>query len=244
MFRGTMLALAVALGSLAFGSTLMAQNGAANTLTPKEKADGWRLLFDGKSLEGWRGFKKETVPDAWKVVDGALTLVGKGGDIITVDQFGDFELRLDWKLGKTAGNSGIFFHVLEEGGDQAYFTGPEVQILDNAGHKDGAAPLTSAGSNYALHAPTKDVTKPVGEWNETRIVVKGPHVEHWMNGVKIVEYELWSPDWEARVKASKFGKMPGYGRAKTGHIALQDHGDPIAFRNIKIKATSPSGTRD
>jgi len=228
--------------ALACGGVIMAQNGGMNTLTPQEKAAGWRLLFDGQSLEGWRGFKQKAAPDGWKAVNGELTRVGKGGDIITNDQFSDFELSLDWKLAK-GGNSGIFYHVLEEGGDQAYFTGPEYQLLDNATHKDGASPVTSTGSNYALNAPSKDVSKPVGEWNQTRIVVKGPHVEHWLNGVKVVEYELWSPDWEARVKASKFAKMPGYGRAKTGHIALQDHGDPIAFRNIKLRSLAQSSTR-
>lgn len=242
MIRGTILAAALACAGM--GAGLMAQSGTTNTLTPEEKASGWRLLFDGRSLNGWRGFKKPDAPSGWKAVNGELTLAEKAGDIITTEQFGDFELRLEWKLAKAGGNSGIFFHVVEEGGDQAYFTGPEVQILDNAAHKDGANGLTSAGSNYALHAPVRDVTKPVGQWNEVRLVVRGPHVEQWMNGVKVVEYELWSADWEARVKASKFGKMPGYGRAKTGHIALQDHGDPVAFRNIRIKATTPAGTRD
>jgi len=237
MFRvlpsGARLVAALA-AALACGSVVMAQNGAANALTPQEKAAGWRLLFDGTSLQGWRGFKQKAAPESWKVAGGELTLVGKGGDLITNDQFDDFELALEWKLAK-GGNSGIFYHVLEEGGDQAYFTGPEYQLLDNSTHKDGASPLTSTGSNYALNPPARDVSKPVGEWNQTRIVAKGPHVEHWLNGVKVVEYELWSADWEARVKASKFAKMPGYGRAKTGHIALQDHGDPVSFRNIKVR---------
>ncbi len=216
------------------GTVATAQDGAMNTLTAAEKAAGWRLLFDGTSLAGWRGYKTQTAPDGWKAVEGTLSRVGKGRDIITTDQFSDFELRLEWKVAK-GGNSGIFFHVLEQGGDQAYFTGPEMQVLDNGGHKDGTNPHTSAGSNYALHAPGRDVTKPVGEWNEVRLLVRGPHVEHWLNGVKLLEYELWSSDWEARVMASKFKTMPGYGRAKTGHIALQDHGDPVAFRNIKIR---------
>ena len=202
--------------------------------TSQESTGGWRSLFDGTTTAGWRGYKRSDMPAGWRVVDGALTRVGEGGDIITTDQFSDFELSLDWKLAK-GGNSGIFYHVLEEGGDQAYFTGPEYQLLDNTTHKDGASPLTSTGSNYALHPPVKDVSKPVGEWNELRVVVKGAHVEHWMNGVKLLEYELWSDDWHARVKASKFNKMPHYGRAKRGHIVLQDHGDLVWYRNIKIK---------
>lgn len=237
MFRGAVIAIAVA-----GGSVLMAQNGAMNSLTPAEKAAGWKLLFDGKSLDGWRGYKQQSAPEAWKVVDGTLTLVGKGGDIVTREQFGDFELKLEWKLGTPAGNSGIFFRGVETD-DPIYYTAPEIQILDNAGHRDGADPKRSAGANYDMHAPVRDVTKPVGEWNEVRLVVKGPHVEQWMNGVKIVEYELWSADWEAKVKASKFAKMPGYGRAKAGHIALQDHGDPVAFRNIKIRPLAAAATR-
>jgi hypothetical protein len=210
-----------------------AQNGAANTLTAAEKAAGWKLLFDGKTVSGWRGFKTPTPPAGWKAIDGTLARAEGGGDLMTVNQYGDFELQLQWKISK-GGNSGIMFHVTEEGG-QTYESGPEMQVLDNAGHKDGEAPITSAGSNYAVHPPVRDVSKPVGEWNDVRLVVKGPHVEHWLNGVKVVEYDLWSADWEKRVLASKFAKMPPYGRAKRGHIAIQDHGDAVWYRNIKIK---------
>lgn len=212
---------------------LTVEGQATNTLTAAEKAAGWRLLFDGKSVAGWRGFKAEKPPEGWKAVDGVLTREGKGGDLLTVEEFGDFELSLEWKIEK-GGNSGIFYRAVEDS-DAVYWSGPEMQILDNAGHQDGKNTATSAGSNYALHPPVRDVTKPVGEWNDVRIIVKGAHAEHWMNGVKLLEYELWSPDWEARVKASKFGKYPGYGRAKTGHIGLQDHGNPVWFRNIKIR---------
>jgi 3-keto-disaccharide hydrolase len=223
---------AVAIAALV-GSAIMAQNGAMNTLTPQETAAGWKLLFDGKSLAGWRGFKTETPPAGWKAVDGTLTRETGGGDLMTVDQYGDFELRLDWKI-SDGGNSGIMFHVTPDG-EETWHSGPEMQILDNAKHKDGANPLTSAGSNYAVHAPIRDVTKPVGEWNTVRLVVKGAHVEHWLNDVKVVEYELWSPDWDKRVQASKFGKIPPYGKAKRGHIAIQDHGDRVWYRNLKIK---------
>lgn len=172
--------------AFAAGDRVMAEDGGVNTLTAAEKSAGWKLLFDGKSLDGWRGFESTTPPEGWKLVDGALTRMGRGGDLVTVDQFGDFELRLQWKLGE-GGNSGIFFRARTEG-DEIWHSAPEVQVLHNAGHKDGQIPEKSAGSNYALHAPVRDVTKPLGEWNDVRLIVKGPHVEHWMNGVKLLEY--------------------------------------------------------
>jgi len=205
----------------------------ATVMHAAQSPGGWRPLFDGRSLAGWRGFKTTTPPAGWQAVDGALTRTGPGGDLMTVEEFGDFELELEWKVGP-AGNSGIMFRVATTA-ERPWETGPEMQVLDNATHADGRNPLTSAGSNYAVHAPVKDVTRPVGEWNAVRLVVRGAHVEHWMNGVKLLEYELWSPDWEARVKASKFGSMPGYGRAKRGHLVLQDHGDVVAFRNLRIR---------
>jgi hypothetical protein len=204
-----------------------------NTLTDEERAAGWQLLFDGQTTTGWRGFRRDDMPAGWQVANGKLKRVAQGGDIITTEQYGSFELELEWRI-ETGGNSGIFFHVTEDA-DHVWQTGPEMQILDNAAHRDGLQPETSAGSNYALHAPTRDVTRPPGEWNRVRLVVHGNHVEHWLNGEKIVEYELGSDDWKARVEASKFRDMPGYGRARSGHIALQDHGDPVAFRNIRIR---------
>ena len=190
-------------------------------------------LFNGHSLEGWRGFKSAAPPSGWAAVEGTLARTGPGGDILTVDEFGDFELRLQWKIAE-GGNSGIFFHVVDAG-KEVWESGPEMQILDNARHADGKNPLTSAGANYGLHAPVRDVTRPVGEWNDVRLVVAGARVEHWLNGVNVVEYELWSPAWESLVKASKFITMPAYGRAKRGRIALQDHGDPVWFRNITVR---------
>ena len=190
-------------------------------------------LFNGRSLEGWRGFKSAAPPSGWAAVEGTLARTGPGGDILTVDEFGDFELRLQWKIAE-GGNSGIFFHVVDAG-NEVWESGPEMQILDNARHADGKNPLTSAGANYGLHAPVRDVTRPVGEWNDVRLVVAGARIEHWLNEVKVVEYELWSPAWESLVKASKFITMPAYGRAKRGRIALQDHGDPVWFRNITVR---------
>ena len=195
--------------------------------------EAWKPLFNGRSLEGWRGFKSAAPSSGWAAVEGTLARTGPGGDILTVDEYGDFELRLQWKIA-AGGNSGIFFHVVDTG-SEVWESGPEMQILDNARHADGKNPLTSAGANYGLHAPVRDVTRPVGEWNDVRLLVAGGKVEHWLNGIKVVEYELWSPAWEALVKKSKFVTMPAYGRAKRGRIALQDHGDPVWFRNITIR---------
>jgi len=192
-----------------------------------------QLLFDGKTTAGWRAYKGTACPDGWQVVDGALMRVREAGDIVTVDEYQDFVLEFEWKVAQGA-NSGVMFHVTEDH-DYPWETGPEYQILDNKAHKDGLDPRTSAGSNYAMDAPTADVTRPAGEWNQARIIVRGPHVEHWLNGQKIVEYELWTPDWERRVSECKWKDRPDYGRRKSGHIALQDHGDPVAFRNLRIQ---------
>ncbi len=208
----------------------MTQN---NTLTAEERAAGWQLLFDGESTEHFRGYQQEDCPAGWQVVDGTIHRADKAGDIITREQFGDFELSIEWKVAGP-GNSGIMFRVTEDA-DKSFMTGPEYQILNNDVHPDGQKPKTSAGANYALHAPTKDMTRPVGEWNHTIIKADGPHVEHWMNGEKIVAYELWSEEWEKLVADSKFSKWPGYGRNKAGHICLQDHSDPVWYRNIRIR---------
>lgn len=205
----------------------------ANTLAGFEQASGTRLLFDGKTTAGWRGYKQAGCPAGWQVVDGALTRVGEAGDLVTVDEFDSFDFQFEWRIAKGS-NSGVMFHVSEDH-DYPWETGPEFQILDNQTHKDGLDPRTSAASNYAMHAPIADVTKPVGEWNQARIYVCGPHVEHWLNGKKVVEYDLWSDDWKARVEQCKWKERPDYGQRRRGHIALQDHGDWVAFRNLKIQ---------
>jgi hypothetical protein len=206
-----------------------------NALTDAERAAGWRLLFDGRTTRGWRGFQKREPPSGWRVVDGTLARVDAGGDIMTDEEFGSFELALEWKIAP-GGNSGIFYHVVEDP-ELAFVwqSGPEMQVLDNAGHADGRQPNTSAGSNFALYAPARDVTRPAGEWNAARLLVDGDRVEHWLNGEKLLEYELGSADWQARVAASKFASLPRYARTRRGHIALQDHGDPVAYRNIRIR---------
>ncbi len=208
-----------------------------NVLTDDEKQAGWRLLFDGESPRGWRGYKKDRFPDGWQVRDGCLVRVGPGGDICTEDEFDNFELQLEWRI-SAGGNSGIFFRVDESAG-WPWETGPEMQVLDNAEHADGRNPKTSAGSNYALHAPVHDVTEPVGLFNRVRLVVHGPHVEHWLNGVKVVEYELGSREWEQLVADSKFKSMPRFGRVARGRIVLQDHGDRVWYRNIKVRPLRP-----
>lgn len=218
---------------LCFAGVLLAQEPAPNTLTAAEQREGWQLLFDGKTLDTWRGYQRPTPPDGWRVIDGTITRVGGGGDLMTKDQFENFALALEWRL-SPGGNSGIMFRVIE-GLEAPYHSGPEMQILDNARHADGKVRETTAGSNYALHAPVRDVTRPVGDWNAVRLIVNGSRVEHWLNDVKVVEYELGSADWLARVKPSKFNDWPEYGRATRGHIVLQDHGDEVAFRNLKIR---------
>ncbi|MBX7119647.1 MAG: DUF1080 domain-containing protein [Gemmatimonadaceae bacterium] len=198
----------------------------------------WVNLLEGGPAKHWRGYRMDSLPSAWAydAATGILTRTRMGGDIITREQYTDFELEVEWKVGPK-GNSGIFYHATEETA-VIYENAPEMQILDNAGHNDGKNTLTSAGANYALDAPVRDVSHPAGEWNAARIVVRGDHVEHWLNGERIVEYRLWTPEWTAKVKASKFAQWPPYGLARRGHIGLQEHGDVVQFRNLRIRELS------
>lgn len=227
--RGTGAALLLTLASCA-----QAQQRPASAPTPGP----WTDLLAGGAARHWRGYQVDSLPSAWAydAATGVLTRTRFGGDIVTREQYTDFELELEWRVGPK-GNSGIFYHATEET-KVIYENAPEMQILDNQGHNDGKNTLTSAGANYALDAPVRDVTKPVGEWNQARIVVVGPHVEHWLNGVKLLEYSLWTPEWTAKVKASKFAQWPPYGLARRGHIGLQEHGDVVSFRNIRIRELS------
>lgn len=205
-----------------------------NTLTEREKKAGWKLLFDGKSLTGWRSLKSETPGKGWTVEDGALTIREKKvGDLVTVDEFGDFELSVDWKITEAA-NSGIIYRVgLAE--NATYRTGPEYQIMDNVKGEDTKKQNHLAASLYDLVAPTKDVTKPVGEWNTAQIKVKGWHIVHWLNGVKVVDVDLASPEGKALLAASKFAKWPTFASLSRGHLALQEHGHVVSFRNLKVR---------
>ncbi len=237
-------ALAGAIAAAAAVAAPMAQTPAPNTLSPAETKEGWTLLFDGRRIDQWRGFKMQTMPDNWGVLNGwgvlddamALVNMRRPPDIITVEQFGDFDFKFEWKLGHLAQgtNSGVMFYVTEEGG-ATYHTGPEYQILDNARHPDGKNPLTTAASCYALYAPSRDVTRPIGEWNESRIFIQQGKVQHWLNGLKVVEYDMNSAEWKAKVLGSKFKEWSGFGVARRGHIALQQHNGPVAYRNLKIR---------
>jgi Domain of Unknown Function (DUF1080) len=209
---------------------------APQALNPEQRAAGWRTLFDGSGVSGWRNFRGAGVNPGWTVEDGALTVAAPGaGDIITIEQFENFELAFEWRISE-GGNSGVFFNVVEGDHDTVWRTGPEYQLLDDARHADGAEADHRAGANYDLDAPSAAASRPVGEWNEARLIVDHGHVQHWLNGQLIVDYQLWTPQWEAKVAASKFATMPDYGRAHSGHIALQDHGDRVWFRNIRLRA--------
>jgi hypothetical protein len=196
-----------------------------------------RVLFDGKSTDAWRGYKREAFPEkGWAVESGALKTVVGGDrvDLVTKETFQDFDLSLEWKV-SPGGNSGVMYDVAESE-PQSYFTGPEMQVLDDSVHKDGKEPKTSAGSLYALIAPGEGkVLKPVGEWNVARLVKKGAHVEHWLNGKKLLEYELGSPALAALIAESKFKAWPKFGKEGKGHIVLQHHGEEVWFRNITVK---------
>ncbi|OHB26125.1 MAG: hypothetical protein A2790_19310 [Phenylobacterium sp. RIFCSPHIGHO2_01_FULL_69_31] len=203
---------------------------AENTLTAAERAAGWMLLFDGTSTKGWRGFKTPEPDPGW-TAKGELSPDPKTSkDLMTRDSFENFDLTFEWKIGPK-GNSGVMFHVTEAGG-QTYESGPEYQVLDNS---RGEPPLEQAGGLFALYAPEGAVTRPVGEYNTGRILVDHGKVEHWLNGVKVAAYDMNAADFKARVAASKFARWSTFAASPSGHIALQNHGDPVAFRNLKIR---------
>jgi len=218
---------------------------ADNTLTPAEAEEGWELLFDGESAEKWRGYNKTGFPSGWEVVGGMIHCIGsgrgeagQGGDIITREKFENFELSLDWMVA-TGGNSGIFYLAREVEGEPIWKSAPEMQILDNVNHPDaklGIQGNRQAGALYDLIPAVPQNAKPGGEWNSVKIMVYKGTVVHWMNGEQVLEYHLWTDDWKNMCANSKFKDYELFiNTAEEGHIGLQDHGDDVWFKNIKVR---------
>jgi hypothetical protein len=238
--RPLLIASMVAL-SCALSASAQEKGGTANTLTAAEKKAGWTLLFDVKTLDGWRGYKRADATDSrWKAIDGTLAVVQDNGrdthgqrDLITKDTFEQFELSWDWKVAP-GGNSGLKYFILE---DRDSAIGHEYQMIDDVRHADakiGSHRQTAAFYDVLPAAADKPV-KPAGEWNTSRVVVRGQTVEHWLNGKKVLQYELNSPALNAAIEKSKFKGIERFGKRQNGHILLQDHGDEVWFRNIKIR---------
>lgn len=214
-----------------------------NTLSAAEKKDGWKLLFDGKTTNGWRMYQNKPA-DCWGVKDGELYCKERAADksdlradIITSDQYENYELSVDWKIA-TGGNSGIIYNATEEY-SASFLSGPEYQLIDDEGYPGKLEDWQKTGSDYAMYPATSIPTKPIGQYNTSKIVVKGAHREYWLNGVKVVEFEAWSDDWKQRKSIGKWKDEPGYGMAKKGYICLQDHGGGMWFKNIKIRKLNP-----
>jgi hypothetical protein len=234
---------AVGLTTLAAAALLVAScgEGRQNTLTADEINGGWQLLFDGETLNGWKDYNGATLTQPWHVVDGTIQAKGDGGDasgyIVTEKQYENFELSWDWKLSK-GGNSGLLYHVVERPQFKVpYVTGPEYQLIDEDNYPGELEEWQKLGVDYAMYLPDLSLKKvfPYGEWNNSKIVFDNGHVEHWLNGVKILEFEAWTDDWHARKNSGKWADAPEYGLSAKGVICLQDHGFPASFRNIKIK---------
>ena len=197
-------------------------------------AGGWRTLIGDRAAPAWRGWKSNSLPNGWQIVGNELRKDGVVDDIVSREKFDNFELEVEWNIGRE-GNSGIFYRATREY-DHIYWSAPEYQLLDDANAPDGKSRLTAAASVYGLYGVPAGVVKSFGRWNKTRIVVQGAHVEHWLNGQKVVEYELWSADWKTKVAASKFSKYSNYGLARKGYIGIQgDHTGALSLRNIRIR---------
>ena len=215
--------------------------GKQNVLSREEIADGWQLLFNGQTLAGWKDYNGATLTQPWRVVDGCIRANGNGSDasgyIVTEKQYENFELSWEWKLSK-GGNSGILYHVAERPQYAVpYVTGPEYQLIDEENFPEPLEDWQKLGTDYAMYLPNPLLmnVNPQGEWNNSRIVFDNGHVEHWLNGARILEFEDWTDDWFARKNSGKWAGAPEYGLATKGVICLQDHGYPASFRNIKIK---------
>jgi hypothetical protein len=224
--HAALLMLFSAVASLAAGPSIAAD--------PAGGSAGWRSLLGTDSAAEWRGWKEPGLPAGWHVAHGVLSKDGPVDDLVSTRDYKNFELELEWKIGKE-GNSGIFYRGTHEY-DHIYWSAPEYQLLDDANTEDGKSPLTAAGSCYALYGVPPGVALPYDHWNKSRLIVRGDHVEHWLNGRKVVDYELKSADWKRRVAASKFAKYPDYGLAPAGLIGLQgDHPGALALRGIRIR---------
>jgi len=216
-----------------------------NMLTDEEESAGWQLLFDGTTTKGWHEYGKEVTGAAWKVVDGTLhldasqkengTVVG-GGDILTDDEYENFDLKLEWKI-DTGGNSGVIFYIHEDPAqyEKTYMSGPEMQVLDNERHPDAKIIKHRAGDLYDLISCSKETVKPALEWNQAEIRCVDGKLDFWLNGENVVSTRLWDDNWNKMVQASKFSEWPGFGTFKKGRIALQDHECNVWFRNIRIR---------
>jgi hypothetical protein len=221
----------------ALAAALLATLSTAAGAQPVRKdadAAGWKPLFTGNSLDGWRGFKEAAPPQGWTVTNGVLSKTAGVHDLISKEQYGDFELEWDWKI-EQGGNAGVFYRVTEEY-DRPYWSAVEYQLLDDANAPDGRNRLTSAAAVYAVYPSPAGVVKPAGEWNSSRVVARGTKVEHWLNGRKVAEYDTESADFKARVEQSKFKPYPNYARARRGHIGIQgDHRGELTIRNMRVR---------
>lgn len=230
-------------------SPVLAQpaNERANVLTAQERAQGWQLLFNGRDLAGWQSFDGTPPARTWTVRDGTLALTKADGqmsgtDLVTADMFGAFELTLDWKV-ERGGNSGVLYLARRmPDAPLLYQTGLEMQVLDDEGHSDGKIPTHRAGSLYDMTVPPAGVSRPTGSWNHARLLVERGRVRQWLNGTPTADVSYGDAAWRKRVAASKFAKMPLFGTFPSGVIGLQDHGEPVAFRNIKLRRIGPSAT--
>lgn len=240
-------------GAAAESSVVEVPGTVVNQLTPEEETAGWRLLFDGRTFDGWRGLGRDTVPTAhWTIQDGAiykrpsgevpLAADGQpmeGGDLMTAQAYGDYELAWEWKI-SPGGNSGVKYNVSEA---MSTATPPrnaalgfEYQVIDDIGHPDSLQPSHQAAGLYDLIPASQDKPlRPAGEWNQSRIVFQGNHGEHWLNGAKVVEYDLGTPRMDSLVAASKYSDIEGFAARRQGHIVLQDHNDAVWYRNLKIR---------
>ncbi|HTL29335.1 MAG TPA: DUF1080 domain-containing protein [Tepidisphaeraceae bacterium] len=203
-----------------------------NTLSRSEQKHGFQLLFDGRNLDQWRSFKKPDVK-GWAIEGDNLICTGGGGDLLTREEFRSFELLCEWKI-PPKGNSGIIYRCDESGG-ATWHTGIEYQLWDHSQSPDKWHALNATAACYDLYRPSQQADRPPGQWNTTRILLDGNHLEHWLNGKKVVDCEIGSDDWNARVAKSKFATHKNWGQLERGHIALQEHGGETAFRNIKIR---------